>query len=212
MKILIIRHAESNGNAASGDYSVADADALSPKGLEQAEELAKSLETWQIDKVIVSPKQRALQTIAPYLAKTGRKAELWPEVVEACWHEERETPADTWESKPAELPKDIAQYFAFRDGSAIQPSQDSFSTGFRRVYDTVERIEKSFCQTEKTILMVSHGFFIREMLNLMLKLPEFEEFHHDNCGMTLLSFDKKWVMEFCNRKIIKTEVSRLIRM
>ena len=37
MKVLLIRHAESYGNASGGDYSVANADSLSPRGLAQAE-------------------------------------------------------------------------------------------------------------------------------------------------------------------------------
>ena len=115
MKLLLIRHAESNGNAAGGDYSVDNADALSPRGLAQADTLATCLESWTIDKVIVSPQQRALQTIAPYLAKTDRTGEVWPEMAEACWQEEREPPAESWDSQPTCLPHDIPRHFTWRD-------------------------------------------------------------------------------------------------
>ena len=199
MKMLLIRHAESNGNAAGGDYSVRNADALSPKGLEQAESLASCLQSWEIDNVIVSPQQRALQTIAPYLAATGRTGEVWPELPEACWQEEREPPAEAWDSQPAALPPDIARHFTWRDGIAIRPAwPETFGTGLRRVHDALERIEKTFGNSKQTIVLAAHGFFLREMMNAMLKLTEHVPFDHNNCGMTLMTFDKQWKMEFCN--------------
>lgn len=213
MKLLLIRHAESNGNAANGDYSIANADALSPRGLTQAEALAAALESWEIGAVIVSPQQRALQTIAPYLAATNRKGEVWPELAEACWHEEREPIADTWGSQSASLPTDIARYFFFRDGQAIQPgAPHSFGAGLRRVYDAVERIEKSFSGSDQTILLAAHGYFIRETMNRMLKLTDPEPFHHDNCGMTLMSFNGSWKMEFLNRQADGAEMSHSTKM
>ena len=201
MRVLLLRHAESNGNAANGDYSVDNADALSPKGLKQAEALAVHLQTWHIDAVIVSPQQRAQQTIAPYLAATGRKAEVWPELSEACWQDEREPMADRWDSQPATLPPDIARHFTWRDGQAIRPGYpETFAADLRRVHDALELIEKTSGETDQTILLAAHAHFIREILNLMLKLPELEEFPHSNCGMTLMTFDGTWKMEFCNRR------------
>jgi broad specificity phosphatase PhoE len=201
MKVLLIRHAESNGNAANGDYSIDNADALSPRGLKQAEALASCLESWEIGSVIVSPAQRAQQTIVPYLAATGRTAEVWPELPEACWQDEREPMADAWESQPCTLPPDIAQYFTWRDGRAIRPANsETFATDLRRVHDALERVEKSFGQTGQTILLAAHAYFIREMMNAMLKLPEHEPFEHDNTGMTLMTFEEEWKMEFCNRE------------
>jgi broad specificity phosphatase PhoE len=197
----MVRHAESNGNANGGDYSLKNAGALSTKGLAQAETLGSCLESLEIVAVIVSPQQRALPTIAPYLERTGRTGEVWPELAEACWQEERQPPADNWHSEAALLPSDIAQYFSFRDGQAIQPaSTDMFSNGLRRVCDALERVEKAFGGTEQTVLMVSHRFFIGEMLNRMLRRPEHEVFHHENCGMTLMNFSTVWQMEFCNRQ------------
>jgi len=201
MKVLLVRHAESLGNAAGGDYSVKNADSLSPRGLAQAKALASCLESWDIDKVIVSPARRALQTVAPYLAATGKTAEVWPEIVEACWHEVREVPAEAWESQPASLPDDIAEHFYFRDDRAIRPAYpETFGTGLRRVHDALGMIEERFGGSEQTILIASHGFFIREMINLMLRRPFPEESHSDNCGMSLMTFGTEWNLAFCNRQ------------
>ena len=201
MKLLLVRHAESNGNASGGDYSVPNADALSPNGLSQAETLAVNLIARDIDSVIVSPQQRAMQTITPYLEATGRQAEVWPELAEACWHDEREPAAESWGRQAATLPDDIARHFFFRDNQAIRPGPPhSFGAGLRRVHDARDKIEKTFGRSEATILMASHQFFIRELLQLMLKDASLDDLHHDNCGMTLMIFDKSWTMEFCNQQ------------
>lgn len=200
MKLLLVRHAESNGNAAGGDYSVENAGSLSPTGVTQAEALASSLKQWDFDSIIASPADRALHTITPYLVATGKKAEVWPELSEACWHDEREPVANAWGLQPAALPDDLAEHFYFRDGQAIRPGPPhTFGAGLRRVYDALTRIEETFGQTDQTVLMASHRFFILEMINLMLNRPDTETVHHVNCGMTMMAYDREWSMEFCNR-------------
>lgn len=200
MNLLLVRHAESLGNASGGDYSVANADSLSPRGLKQAEALAVSLQSRTIDQVLVSPLHRAQQTIAPYLAATGRTAEIWPELAEACWHELREPPAKAWDAQPANLSESLRSHFFFRGGEAIRPVHpESFGTGLRRVYDALERLEENFGGSGQTILIVSHGHFIREMINRMLRLPDPQRFPHDNCGMTQMNFRTAWQMQRCNQ-------------
>jgi broad specificity phosphatase PhoE len=47
--------------------------------------------------------------------------------------------------------------------------------------------------------MVTHGHFIRELINLLLHTRNIVRFPHGNCAITLLSFDGAWMMDFCNR-------------
>ena len=134
MDLLIVRHAESQGNA-SGNYSTAVSDQLSARGEEQAIALADELSSWSFDKIIASPRERALQTITPTLIKTGQTAEIWPEIAEACWHDEREPPAESWEPQPA----DAVPHFRFRDDRMIKPGHpETFGQGLRRVHDALE--------------------------------------------------------------------------
>ena len=72
--------------------------------------------------------------------------------------------------------------------------------GLARVHDALERLEQMAVLSHQTVLMVTHGHFIRELLNLMLETEAIAEFHHDNVGMTLLSRDAAWSMEYCNRQ------------
>ncbi len=202
MKVLIVRHAESEGNA-TGDYSSRQSDSLSVRGERQAVALADALSGWTFDKIISSPLRRALQTIAPYLSATHLRAEIWPEIAEACWHDDREAPAEVWHAQPASLPDAVDRsLFVFRDGRAIRPAHpESFGMGLRRVHCALEHIRASVSASTGTVLMVTHGHFIRELLNLMLSPAGLVAFHHDNCGGTLMHLREGWRMAFCNRPL-----------
>lgn len=187
------------GNA-TGDYSSSVSDALSPVGETQAMALGKILKSMKFDRVLVSPRQRAMQTVTPYLKLVNRSAEIWPEIAEACWHPEREDPTASWNSQPAPLPSDTSGIFNYRDNIAISPAHpESFGAGLRRVHDTMKLLHNMGDTSNEALLIVTHGHFIRELLNLMLDTRRLNEFPHDNCGMTSVTFDTEWTLQFCNR-------------
>ena len=204
MKLYIIRHAESQGNA-SGQYGTEVSDSLSLQGEKQAEALAEELKALEFDKIIVSPRLRTMQTIAPYLKKTDQKGEIWPELAEACWHEEREDPAEKWNPIPVQLTDSEKEIFTFRDNESVIPaSVETFREGLCRVNEAFKRIQKMASESDESILMVSHGHFIREFMNILLDTRKPVIFHKVNCGMTLLTFDGEWTMQFFNRQIDMT--------
>src|SRR5690606_34583327 len=123
MRIHLVRHAQSNGNA-TGDYSTDTHDALSPSGLEQAGSLADRLRHMELHAIYCSPLKRAMQTIEPYARTTRRKVEIWPELAEACWQEERRD--DT--AEPEYIPSDVvgwmdADLFRFRSQVPQRPCE-----------------------------------------------------------------------------------------
>jgi len=128
MKIYTIRHAESVGNA-QGAYSTKESDDLSPKGVLQAEGLSDGLDGLSFDHIFVSPTDRTLLTIAPYLKKKGKEAEVWPDLSEGCWHEEREPASETWKTVPASLNSELEPLFSFRNG---EKGEARFPTDFWR--------------------------------------------------------------------------------
>jgi len=198
MKLLIVRHAESQGNA-TGDYSSLTADSLSPRGERQARALVEGLTRLRIDRVVVSPRLRALQTIAPYLEAANRQAEIWPEAAEACWHGEREEASGSWRPGPTSLPDDLARLFSYREDNPVEPAHpESFGEGLARVHETVQLL-RPLGDRDITLLMVTHGHFIRELLNLLLETPELAEFPHDNTGMTSLTLEDGWILDSLNK-------------
>ena len=61
MQVFLLRHGETTGDVEKrygGDYD----DSLSPKGKKQAVELAKKITEFEITKLFVSPKKRAIET------------------------------------------------------------------------------------------------------------------------------------------------------
>ena len=199
MKLYLVRHAESMGNA-TGEYSTLVSDSLSPKGEEQARVLAAGLTGMEFDRIVVSPRLRTLQTIAPYLSATGRQAEIWPEVAEACWHEEREAAAQHWQEEEGSLPCELEPLFTWYGGRAVVPRcNETFGEGLRRVNETVARLGE-IGNGETSLLMVAHGHLIRELLNILLETSEMNPFHHENTGLTLLTCNDAWKLEWFNRQ------------
>ena len=200
MNLLLLRHAESMGNA-NDNYSVLSHDSLSPRGKEQADSIVSYLRTCDFDEIFVSPLQRALETVAPYLDATDRRAEIWPEIAEACWQEREEAPSESWDTQPASVPDHITRFFYFRNGEAVKPAAPgSFAEGIRRARDTMARIQEMAATPGRSVLMVTHGHFIRELLNLILDTRRRVRFSQVNCGMTSLTFDGSWQVQFCNRE------------
>lgn len=187
MKIVTLRHAESYGNA-TGEYGTEQSDSLSKRGVLQAEALAECLEIRAFDKILVSPLLRTLQTIAPSLKVNEVKGEIWPELAEACWHDEREPMAETWKHRAGAIPESYLDVFDFRDGVAIRPDHpETFAMGLRRVESVRLRLLEDLSKENvESVLLVTHGHFIRELFNLMMKPDPFEEYHQDNCGVTEL--------------------------
>ena len=89
-------------------------------------------------------------------------------------------------------------HFAFRNQVAVWPSgPETFGEGLR-VHETAERLLAEVNQQTRSLLMISHGHFIRELLNHLLMTAEPNAFHHDNCGITALDYIGKWQLNFVN--------------
>lgn len=203
MKLTLIRHAQSMGNT-TGNYSLLEADSLSEIGQKQARELARTLENESFDKIIVSPLIRTLQTIAPYLEKTNQEAEVWPEITEMRWQASHEPRAEEWPHEPAEIPAGLPDRFRFFEGRQIKPvatMAEKPEEQRSRLYDAKDRVEQLYRDGYTSVLMVSHGIFIRELVCALLGLPHVLSFPADNCSAQQISTKDGhfWDIRFLNR-------------
>lgn len=87
-EIWYLRHAETLGNV-THDHSGNNDRTFSHKGKQQAKALTGKLDRMHFDRIIVSPKERAIMTVRPYMQKHGLKAEVWQELAECCWQKDR---------------------------------------------------------------------------------------------------------------------------
>ena len=81
MQLIFVRHGESVGNV-GGELDSSHSSELTPTGCAQAQALVDRLLPMDFDWIVVSPLDRAMGTVLPYLERTGRTAEIWPELSE----------------------------------------------------------------------------------------------------------------------------------
>lgn len=191
MRLYLVRHGESMGNA-TGDYSTKVHDSLSEKGWLQAHALADRLGRTRFDAVYCSPLLRALQTVYPYAKARRRTVEIWPELAESCWHEDRtvrpETPETGLRLVPHVWDNDLnRKFFAWRDARALQPAGDEdYSQGLYRVGRAAGLLAERHAGRDHRVLVVSHGYTLSRLIEFLLGEAPEGRYDHRNTGLTCL--------------------------
>lgn len=158
LDIYFVRHAESQANA-TGVNSSGNSNVLSKKGDVQVSTLTGRLKSLHFDAIIVSPAERAINTILPYLRESGQKGEIWPEVVECCWQKERNTtaPGRLVTSSAIRLSNEQEAYLTFRDADSMRLyGNNSYADGVVQVRRAEELLKQRYFGSGKTILIVAH--------------------------------------------------------
>ena len=203
MRLYFVRHAQSVGNA-DGYFSTVNHDQLSPLGLEQAEALAVRLEGLAFDEIYVSPTQRTLQTLAPYLREQERQAQVWPDLAEGCWQSDMEAPIPVREGL-AELitvPPELAARYRVGEDRCRHPwGEETYKEGVVRSVAAGEELLKRHGGTADCVLVVGHLNSGCCMLELLLEMALSKSFTYDNTGLSCLQQreDGTFLVEFMNR-------------
>ncbi len=204
MKLYFVRHGQTIGNM-TRDYSTTAHDVLSSKGIEQAEQLADRLAKYEFDLIYSSPLERAVKTIAPYLKRNGRKAELWPELSEGCWQEERNASIPKREqlAAPLAVDDDLKSLFHWEDGARFPHEDEVYQESVHRFTQGQEKLRARHAGQKIKILMVGHWYQTNRYLEALMELPRanYERFHHSNTGFSYLfeRRDGRFMLEFLNR-------------
>jgi broad specificity phosphatase PhoE len=177
--VTFVRHGETVANA-TGRYNSRTLNTLSEKGNQQVSALTERLvkePRWEA--IYVSPSPRALRTIAPYLARTGQKATVWPLLYECCTERPRQPEAKSFSyGAPIEVPKEIAGYFVVPKG-ARYPAPRNYGEGLAQVSATVTEFRRM--AAGKRILLVGHsahgGQFLRRLTGKAYHVKNAEEIH-----------------------------------
>ncbi len=177
MIIRIIRHAETSANHA-GLLSCDDRELLNENGLRQAKELSEYLAQYTFSQVLVSELPRAKQTIQPYLDCGSIECTSLPELVEGCYNLDHTAPInERWE-----LGLDTLGDFRGRVKAFVDRVKDMTGDG--------------------DALVVTHGHFIREFLNMLVDSHNYLRWPIGNCAETALDVGEDIKVLHVNRAVI----------
>jgi len=169
-EIIFVRHGETVANA-TGHYNNRTINAFSERGKKQVEALTVKLRGMKFDTIVVSPSERALRSIAPYLRATHRTATIWPELLECC------SQPPSARSKPASpkvrygskitVPKDLVGLFTLRPGGERYIDAPTFNDGLRQIKMGWQLIVHDFGNSGKTVLVVGHSIEGGRMMEML---------------------------------------------
>ena len=183
--IFLIRHGETAGNAAR-IVQMPDA-ALSPRGVAQAERLARRLATMGIARILASDFARAMTT-AEYLGRaTGAPLELDPLLQERNFGDIRGTPY-------AQLGFDL---FA---PDYAPPGGESWQTFHARVDRAWALVQARAAEADGHLAVVTHGLVCRSLAarHLVLPLGDAVPERWENASLTIVDGPAPWRVRLLN--------------
>lgn len=177
--LTFVRHGETQANA-TGRYNSRTLNTFSDLGKKQVAALTDRLvkqPKW--DLILVSPSPRALRTIAPYLARTGQKATVWPLLYECCTERPRQAEAKGFGyGAPISLPDDIAKYFVVPAGQKF-PAPRNYGEGLAQVSAGIKEFNQRY--RGRRVMLVGHsahgGQFLKRLTGKAYHVKNAEEIH-----------------------------------
>jgi probable phosphoglycerate mutase len=185
MTILVVRHGETDGNALR-ILQRADVP-LNARGIHQAEQLARRLSGHGFVHILCSDLLRAQMTAAPIASLSGIAIEESPLLQERNFGDLRGTP---W----ADLAED-----PFGPDYA-PPNGEDWPTFHARVADAFAFIVDRRRSLSGTLVVVTHGFVCRALVERHALLPEgvVSPERFDNTGVTVLHADAPHAISLLN--------------
>ena len=166
-RIIVLRHAQSLGNAKGSFLGHTDLD-LTEQGFIQAEMAADFLDATHIhiDKIYSSDLMRAFHTALPSARRRGLLLSTTKEL--------REVYMGKWEGRvvaelDAEYPEEFSIGWRQHFGTCVLPEGESVPHAARRVYDFV--VSRAKENLGKTIMFTSHAAAIRSFWGLASGVP-----------------------------------------
>ncbi len=165
---------------------VGDQGQFTPLGRHQVQVLATDLQPFTFDLIAVSPLWRTRQTILPYLKATGRKAEIWPELIETSFHSDPAAAAAGQSvfagGKPVDLPADERPYFTLRpDGTGTNVIVATTpAMGGALIVRVEELLRARFGTNDARVLLVGHGTAGLGLVRHLTRNPAAATRHMDN--------------------------------
>jgi probable phosphoglycerate mutase len=185
MAIYLIRHGETEGNAAR-IIQLPDSP-LSPRGIAQAERLAQSLAAEGISRIVSSDLPRATMTAAPLQRATGAPLQLDALLQERNFGDLRGTPYAHLDVDPF-------------SPDYVPPNGESWDSFYRRVDRAWVVIREAAIASDGHLAVVTHGLVCRALAARHLSLPPGEETpaRWENASLTVADGTAPWRVRMLN--------------
>lgn len=176
--LFLVRHAQSLNNALGESRRQPDP-ALTELGQQQAERLSGTLEKLEAQRFHVSAFRRALETAAPFAARTQTAFDIWRDIHEVGGCYEGRT-GEPRRGVPGLTPSCIRQEFQWArpdedwiDGGWNQLAEhESVEMAMPRVQRVASKLTRQLEVSNESLLLVSHGEFISLLLGRLLGLGQ----------------------------------------
>lgn len=182
MRLLLVRHGQSEGNATGIIQGHLDF-GLTELGLRQAEATAKRLANEKIDRVLASPLQRATVTARFIAEATGNVVEADSALREYGIGAVSGLTTEEIARRHPEIPE------AYRKGiRPVFPGEEGREVFYERISRVVERWRES----GETVVAVAHGGVVSALCYIALGMDHGRPgiFRVANCSITELALDR----------------------
>jgi probable phosphomutase (TIGR03848 family) len=161
-RFLLIRHGENDtvGRSLAGRQKGVG---LNSAGRQQARELVRRLQGWELAAIVSSPMERTLETAAPLAEDRGQPVVVREGINEVDYGEWTGLTLEELRERPG-----WKEYNAFRSGIRI-PGGELISEVQTRMVDELERLGR--LHPSSTLALFSHGDPIRTVLAHAMGMP-----------------------------------------
>jgi probable phosphoglycerate mutase len=188
MRVVLIRHAHSQANLAGVLSGRRPNVHLSKDGIEQAKDLARRLGDFKPHEIRISPMERCLETISPWLDKSnGSKANIPKPIID---HGLTEVDYGDWSGKKLSVLSRNKLWLVVQN----TPSQMYFPKGegilemqtraLQSIHNSIDRKAKA------PLVIVSHGDVIKSIVAacLGMHIDEFQRIIIDPASISIIDF------------------------
>lgn len=150
MNLLIVRHGKTEWNKEKRAAGLSDIE-LNEEGIKQAEKIRDDLKDVNIDLIISSPLKRAVKTAEIINEFHNKEIKIDKDVIERN--------LGIYEGQPNE--QEIFNEIRYYNKNVFVENGEDCKTYTKKVFDSLDKIIKEYKEKVDTVLIVSHGFYLR---------------------------------------------------
>ena len=180
MKLIFIRHAETQVNVNNVTHKTGDAAGLTQLGLKQAQQLVNFCQHEKVELVFSSPERRAQETAKIIADSLRLNLEVLSCFTERNW--------GSWEGQSwTEIEKILNGMSLEERFTFVPPQGESWQHMEDRLIECLELVTK---QNYRVVAIVTHEGTLRGLMPILLKMPRETSFnyHFNNGGVTVFDY------------------------